>query len=164
MFAYEQLINIFFKLLNFGALMALLVFLFRRYILTSVVQEIAVERREEEGKYKQVVNLDKKGKELAIVALSQEHEMRVLLDRAQQWRAVVELEQEKLRHTQQMYYDAAFVQQEKQRQAAETERVMKIVVPQAVQAAQGSLITMFADEKRGRDYLQALLAAMKKSL
>jgi len=164
MFTNESWMNIFFKFLNFGALIALLVFIFRRYILPGVVQEIAQEKQQEIGMRTQVIVLDEKGKELASAAISQEHETRVLLDRAQQWQAVFMLEQEKQKHAQQVLYNAALVRKQQQVQAVESEKLMKLVLPQVVEQTRCKLIEVFDNEARGHEYVHDLLAAIKKSL
>jgi hypothetical protein len=164
MFAHESWMNIFFKLLNFVALFGLLAFIFRRYLLGGIQQEILQEKQQEEGMATRIVTLEQKGKELAQDAIRQEHDTRFLLDRAQQWQATFVLEQEKRRHEQQVMYDAARAKKQQQLRAMASDKLMETVVPQAIEKARGKLVEQFLDEERGREYLQVLLASMKKSL
>jgi hypothetical protein len=164
MFVHDSWMSIFFKLFNFAALVALIVFIYRRYIYSGVIQGIAEEKQQEEGMQRQVVILDQKGKELTQAAINQEHETRFLLNRALQWQEVFKLEHEKKKHEHKVLCDSARSRKKLQMKTLETEQMRAIVVPESLEKAHGTLVETFADKKRGREYLEALLTTLKQSL
>ncbi len=156
--------NFFFKLLNLCALFALFFYIFKQYILDGVRGNIIKEKQAEEAAQTKVLILEQKGKELVHATFTQEQYTRYLLEKADQWRQRSEFEHEKSQHELQLLRAATLTRTEQQAKTIETERLLKIVIPQAVTEARDTLQTMYEDQKKGAAYLQNLIVFMKKSL
>jgi len=126
--------------------------------------KVLKEKQTEEGMQTKVLILEQKGKELVHATFTQEQYARYLLDKADQWRQMSELTREKKENEFQLLRTSTVARTQKQAKTIETERLMKLVIPEAIKEAQATLIAKYKDEQQGAAYVQNLLVHMKKSL
>lgn len=160
----SEWVNFFFKLLNLSALFALFFYIFKRYMLEDLRTKVLKEKQTEEGMQTKILILEQKGKELVHATFTQEQYARYLLEKVDQWRQISELENEKKGKDVQLLQTATIARTAKQAKTIETERLMEIVIPKAINQARVALIANYEDEKQGAAYLKNLLVQMKKSI
>lgn len=159
----HEMSSIFFRLLNFGVLVALGVYIFYKYMLNGIQQKIAQQKALHENKERQKELLHEENEKIKQSIVVQAQLGEALLYKVIQWSEQVELE----RAARKKNYEKLRVQQEKKdeirRAQLELDALKKTVIPVAVEKARNELVQKFAVENNGEHYLNSLMAIMNKS-
>jgi len=162
MFASEFSV-IFFKLLNFAALLALFTFVYRKYIRSTIVQGIQGEKEAESLLNERIITLSQKGHNLNDDISSQEKLCRSLLEKADRWRSVTEREYENRRLKLQEYEKNMRNLVEKRTKVLEQQRINARMVPKVVHYLDKEVDAIFSDKQRVHEYTNILIQGMRKS-
>lgn len=164
MFVHEDLITIIFRLANFGLLIFACVYIFKRYVLPSILEHMHQERDEQQRIKEQHKELDKQEKQLLVSAKEQEALVRLLKERIMRWvqeehRATQrrELAKEKII----MHYNERVVHQE---QIMMQQKRLALIVPQAIDTVQKSLEGMYSSENAQQKYMLAIVKQLSKEV
>ena len=155
---------VFFRMLNFAALVALGVYVFYKYMLNGIQQKIAQQQAMRENKLRQKQLLHEENEKIKQSIQVQAQMGEDLLDKVAQWSVQVEKE----RVANKKYRDELRIQQEKkherQREQRELYALKKLVMPGAIEQARKELIHQFAVENKSENYLNSLIAKMDTSI
>ncbi len=155
---------VFFRMLNFAALVALGVYVFYKYMLNGIQQKIAQQQAMRENKLRQKQLLHEENEKIKQSIQVQAQMGEDLLDKVAQWSVQVEKE----RVANKKYRDELRIQQEKkherQREQRELYALKKLVMPGAIEQARKELIHQFAVENKSENYLNSLMAIINKSI
>jgi hypothetical protein len=155
---------IFFRLVNFAALLVLGGYIFYKYMLNGIKQKIAQQHALRENKIRQKELAHEENEKIKQSILLQAQVGQALLEKVAQWSAHVEQE----RRTDKQNREEQRVAQEKRhelrREQLELNALKKIVMPDAIKQARQELVTQFADKNNGEQFMNSLIAAMDKSI
>lgn len=162
MFVHEDLITIIFRLANFGLLVFTCVYIFKRYILPSILELMHQERDEQQRIKEQHKELDKQEKQLLVSAKEQEALVRLLKERIMRWvheeQMVAQkkaLAKEKVR----MLYNERVAYQEQMMMRTKT---LQLVVPQAVATVQNHFENVYALQKAQLEYIAGVIKVLNE--
>lgn len=163
MFA-ESFTNILFRLLNFAALMGLFAFIFKKYMYHDIEESIKHDQLEEININTRISEIDHRGSELSEEIIKQEKLCKHLVTRADQWNSAFEKEVKEKQNEQQALHKKIVVRAELQAQTIANERMIHAVLPKAIETARNKLTQSFASETKSNEFVQGIIAHMKKSL
>lgn len=162
MFEYEPLLAIIFRLTNFGILVFLCVYAFRRYLLPVLKDQIKQEEKQRNALKEKQKEMRKQEKSVAAFAQEQAALCAVLKERVVSWRRAQDhvlqrRSQEKERRTR-------YLQDKVARQEHEfaQQKLLRNITPQAAYDARIVLQKMFADDQKERAYTNDIIAALRK--
>jgi hypothetical protein len=161
MFA-ESLTTIFFRLLNFAALMWLFVYIFKKYMQKDIEESIEHDRLEEINVNAQISEGGQRSSELSDKIINQEKLCIYLVTRADQWKIAFEKEVQEKHCAQQVLQQQVIERAKLQAQAITQQRVIQTVLPHAVKQAREQLAYSFADDAKSKEFVQAIITHMEK--
>ena len=162
MFAEGSIVSFFFRLINFGALIAFFIYAYKKYMRTSITGAIRKEEQEEKNLIKQQGDFKS---QLGIVidqTAQQELLGQSLADKISTWRATCcnkeQAQKEKITALRKQ------IQDRMRRQTLEIEMrtLQRAVKPKALDDAKHDLEIFFSDAKHGQDYLRDIFAHIHK--
>lgn len=160
----ESLVAIIFRILNFVALIGLFTFVFKKYFRNDIEQTIENDRLEKINLNTRISELEHRGSDLSEEIIKQEKLCAHLISRTDQWKAAFEKDIEQRRQEQQVLHIKATERAERQAATIVRERLIKAVLPKALDSAHNQLEESFEKSEHGKDFVRSILAHMKKSL
>lgn len=159
----SDIVSIVFRLLNFGALIALGIYLFKRYLLGSITLQIAKRQQKLADLSLQNQLLKDQTKAMDFTFAEQQAVSRVLLQKIDVWKALVsqrmlERDQEKV------MYESALAQRMKTQQAylALCSAQKRALLP-AIDKAREALIVNYNAAPLGQSFISEIVKHMEKS-
>lgn len=158
----ESLVSIIFRLINFGALIGLGVYVFKRYFLHDIIEKINQEGLEKESLRHQVQELDDKSNVLSGEIVEQEQLCHKLSERVEQWHHFFNEDIERKRKENQEFHAKAVERLEKQKKFLEQELMMNEVFPQAMDQIKLQLMKDFSDPAKNKNFLADIIGHIEK--
>lgn len=164
MLGTEAIISIVFRIINFVVVILFFVFIFKKYVLSAIKDNIARNEKLEKELLDHCNNLIVKDSELDVVSYDQGQFCDYLLEKVKKWHGIFKddlLAKEKER----AQLSGAIVQ----RKNLQVERVAELqaykkIAPQALKLARDSLISTYEQEENGTKFLGQLIEYMEKNL
>lgn len=160
----ESFITILFRLLNFAALIALFAYIFKKYMRHDIEQAIEHHRLEETNITNQIEENTLHGSKLSEEIRQQENLCQHLIARANQWKLAFGQEQQKKQLEIHAIQQKCLERIQRQARAIERERIIQAVLPKAVEKAQAQLMQSFTQENKNRQFIDDIIAHMKKGI
>lgn len=160
---FETIVNYSFRVINLLVLIALGVYLFKKYFLSSVEDAIAETEAFESGLRQQEGALENRLDELEVEKNMLEAHCSLLKSKIDRWRerfdeVLQERKQEKF-----ALQKKISAQRNKQENNVIHAKLLKKIVPSAVQQAKAEFISRYSQEKTGSDYVRNLITTLRKS-
>ena len=163
MFSYNQIFIEFFRLLNFGIIIAVLWYCFKQYILNNAYLKINEQKENEHLLIKKQQDAAQELQKVKETLIHQQKNQELLLSKVREW--------------QQQYAQLRLVKQQeilkqkehltllitKQQERLEKERLKSIVLPHAMHKAEQELKQYFSQSQHDKNYIQEIVDYMKKS-
>jgi len=164
MFINETLTSIFFKFLNFFAVIGLAFLVFKKYIKSDLLAHIQQKEIEKENLQTQQLTLEKQQQELDALIKEETIQCQDFRSKIDTWKKGVSLEQDVL---EKKHHDILLAVKQRKTEITlrqENRRVRTIVTNAVVQDLEKSLSRNFKDPKKSFDYLDAIVHFMKESV
>ena len=164
MFVHEELLSIIFRLANFGILVFICVYLFKRYILPTIKDQMYREQEEQHTIKDRHKEIRKQEKIVAAFAYDQEKLCRILQERVNRWRRVQEDHGEK--REQEKERRMRFLQDRvmRQEQGFEQQQMLRSIVPRAINTVEHTLQETFKSPEQGHKYTQDIIKQLRKEI
>ena len=164
MLGTEAIISIVFRIINFVVVILFFVFIFKKYVLSAIKDNIARNKGLEKELLDRCNNIIRKDSELDVVNYDQSQICDYLLEKVKKWHGIFKnnlLANEKER----ALTSGAMAQ----RMNLQVERVTELqaykkIAPQALELARNSLISTYEQEENGTKFLDQLIEHMEKNL
>ncbi len=162
MFEHETILSLIFLVLNFGVLIALGIYLFKRYGLAGIKERIRSEEESLQRLHERKEQLGYDNRMLTEQLVLQDVECVDLGNKIERWHSAYEREQ----HAR--YQELAILKErvtkkiEMQEQTVALDFLTKKVVPKAIEEATVKLGQQFASPQEGRQFLTQLIAYMER--
>ena len=156
------ILDFLFKLLNLGILIWLGFYVFQRYVLKTVKEEIKQRNSQEVALHKEFNDLGSLYDEHQRSLEEQEKLCHQLQQKVSLWNSIFE-DQKKLQ--QKKLADLLLMvekQRELQQQFLSREQTIKIIMPQAIQETRDELITYFSSERHAQKFMGKLIDFMER--
>lgn len=153
--------TIFFRLFNFALLMAVFYYIFKKYIKHQAEEKINQKESLLKGLKEQGYMLEGKGHNLELRMKFQEDKMQKLKERIQEWNQAVKIEQEKRKEENARLFQAIAQRMHHKNEEIKKTYLKSIIIPQVVNAVRTDLHKEFADQEKGKNYLQELFTHLK---
>ena len=160
----ELLFVVIFKFLNFAALMGLFVFIFKKYFRSDIEAAIEHEHLVEVNLNTRISEMEHRSSELSEDIIKQKKLCEYLIARTAEWKVAFEKDVEQRRHEQKELQKQAAKRAEQQVQTIAHERMIKSVLPKALEYAHNQLTESFKSPAQGKGFVQDILNHMEKSL
>lgn len=155
--------TIIFKFLNFAALIALALYIFKKYFLHDIKEKISDKDKYEADLTHEIITLESSGSNLSDQIIKQEKLCQYLIDKTNQWNAVFQQDlKTQLEHKNKISQQMCD-RTERQSQALSQERVMTHVLPQAVNKALENLKQIYRQSEQNTIFVHAIIEHIKKS-
>lgn len=158
------MIDILFHFLNFAALLGVGYYLFRRYALASVRQEIAFERLQHAALHKRCTEIKKQREYFEVGYQLQEDLYQDLSAKMQQWQNGVQQRADIFEQRRKIIEEAVHRRREQQVSDRKIHELHVRVVPQAVERARQELQKVFASDEKEQHYRTSIFDYMRKVL
>lgn len=146
-----------FKIVNFVLLAAVLLYIFKKYIIKSLLTGMRDEQVKVSGLHAQL-------KALEISVIQSDEEMivdrsvaQVLLEKVQEWSAVKQQERKIIDRENHLLYQQRDKRQSMQQRWLYMHRLRSRVMPQALADAENRLRKEYTDSGRGREYIEKIV-------
>ncbi len=164
MFVHKELLAVIFRLVNFGILAYICVYLFKRYILPMIKDQMRREQEEQRTIKERHKEIRKQEKIVTAFAYDQEKLCRILQEKVNRWRRVQEDYEQKRVHEKERRI--RFLQDRVMCQEQEFERqhMLRLIVPRAVDTVERTLHATFKSPDQGRVYIQDIIKQLRKEM
>lgn len=163
MFA-ESLVTIIFRILNFAALMGLFAFIFKKYFRKDIEASIENDRLTEINLNTRISEIEHRSSELSESIIKQEKLCQHLVARTSEWKLAFEKDVKLRQQEQQTLHKRSRERAERQAKTIAHERLVQAVLPKALEAARNKLKKSFETSAHSKEFVQGILAHMKKSV
>lgn len=162
MYDFSFFVNVIFRILNLAALIFLLRYLFKKYILESIKQKIDERHRFMRGLEEHLRSVQHQ-RDLIVAMIDQESGLSLQVrKRITLWAEVLVTELKMRRREKEQIMRQINAQAIQKQEALFIERAQLEVVPQALEATKKELAREFADPKLGAAVTSRIMAAMRK--
>lgn len=151
---------IFFRLLNFGVLVVLIGYLFKRYFLSSIEDKINSRMSIIKGLEEQGYMLEGQAYELADQIKAQEFKCLELKNKIQDWNYAIQHDERNRLFRQELYRSQALQRSERQISQQSKEQLYAKTLPQALIIARQELKKKYADLQIHKKYLDDLITQL----
>lgn len=159
---YEIIVDVIFRFINFGVLIALFVYAYKKYVRGSLVSQRKEQRRFERGLSEQQKAL-KHQISLINKRIKDDRELcGILQKKVNQWRATIDGEiQERIE--QKKEYEQRQINRIKTREhSLKIYKAYQAIHPKVIEKTHAALIEKFNNEKLGHEYNNKILATISK--
>ncbi|MCA9770484.1 hypothetical protein KC460_03900 [Candidatus Dependentiae bacterium] len=164
MLVVSDIVAVFFRLANFAMLIALCVYLFKKYIYQSLRDQIAQKCVFIRGLENKMTALERQKDELHVQIVQQQTKCKKLMQDIAVWQQAVIHEQEKAEKERQASADEQSKRVAVQTAYLEAERLRGVVLPQAIGNAQKQLHILFQESDAGRIFTKDILTQLQQSV
>lgn len=158
----DSIVTILFRLINFVALIALAIVLFKRYFLSDITEKIDQEEVEKDTLRHNIIILEQQGNALSDNMIEQEQLCLKLSDRVEQWHHVFNQEIEKKRKDNLDLRIKTAERNEMQKKMITQDRLMAAIIPQAIEQVQTTLIKKFSAPDKNKNFVFDIIDHIKK--
>ena len=162
MFVHEELLSVIFRLVNFGILVFMCVYLFKRYVLPSIKEQMKSEEEEAQAIKSRHKELRMQEKTVTAFAQEQEKTCCMLKEKVHRWRRVQD--DYVLRRAQERERRVRYLNDRVAHQELEfaQQRVLQKALPRAVMHARIALQQTFSSADKKRAYLNEIMSQISK--
>lgn len=149
----DSYITILFKLLNFAALIALFVYIFKKYFLKEIESGISQECKHKSDLEQTIVTLQETSLKLSDNLDNQEKLCHYLNQQLEKWKSAFEKDFKAQQEQKNRVYQEIFKKTEKQARYIAQEHIIHTVVPEALEKARAYLNSSFSSPQQSAAYV-----------
>jgi len=162
MFAHEEVLSVIFRLVNFGILSFICVYLFRRYILPAIKDQMHSkqdERRTIKERHKEIYK-----QEAIVIVFAQDQEKlcKVLKEKVNHWRYVQEDHEQKRSDEKERRMRFLLDRTMRQEKEFEHQQMLHVIVPRAVDTVAHIVREKFKAPEQGHMYINDIIEKLRK--
>lgn len=160
MIDYTNLVELVFKIVNFIAIIGLLAFIFKKYLLGTLRDQMHTKELVVEKLKKAFHTITRNYQLLDREIDHEQQQQRELKDKIVRWRADIDQQHEQLAQERNERSSKLKVQMLQQIKEIQKYVLYKQVLPQAVEQARSQLAKKFDDEQQQKEYLSELMRSL----
>lgn len=162
MFINPDVVAIFFRLVNFIALMSVGFFLFKKYVMPDLLLSIARKKNKEDSLYAQQAALEKEQSNLDKLLKEESLQCQDFRAKIDTWKKSVTLENERSEKRRHDITQAVIKQRTQNALRQEQQQLQVLVTHSLIADVRKSLTHYFQDSHHGDEYLNAVLHFMNE--
>jgi hypothetical protein len=159
----ETFITVFFRLVNFVALIGLVIFAFKKYFRASVQEAIENKKLKEINIGNHIRELEHRSKNLSDDIVHQEQLCEYLIDRTTRWQQVFEEHAKQRLQEQKNLALQVRIKAEQQVENLAKERALRAVLPMAIEQTTARLKELYANPAHNERFVNGIVEFMQKS-
>lgn len=150
-----------FRIINFGVLIALLGYLFKKYALSTIQQRMLEKRAYVGGLQEQYRSIIYQQEQIAAIRKEEELLCQRLQQQVSMWRFAIEKERKIRLEEKEQRKDVLKERAQYKEQQIRLLYLKKQVIPHAVRQAEEELQRYFSDKQAGNQYVQQIITRMR---
>lgn len=159
----KQLIDIFFRLLNFGIFIGLCVYVFKKYLQKKIKTDIQNEKLLITGLNQENSAVDRLYKECEKSVDDDEQNYKVLQGHVNKWVSDLK-QQENIKLCEKNNIVAELKKRAKEKEdSLHSQHIVRLVMPKVVDNASGVLKSRFSNDEKGTQFVSGIIKYLKKS-
>ena len=159
---YELIVDVVFRFINFGVLIALFVYAYTKYVRDSLINQRKEEKRFERGLQEQRKALNHQIK-LIDQKIKDDLELcGVLQKKVEAWRAAITIELQQRAEQKNEYKQQQARRTHMREHSLQIYKAYQEIHPKVIEKTRSLLKEKFKDEKIGQDYNKVILASISK--
>ncbi len=158
----ELIILVIFRLVNFGVMIGIGYYLFKKHVKSQLIDQMNAEKKEVfllEQFYKQL-QIDQRTLEDTIK--KEQQEQRQLREKVMQWHDALALKKERLAHEHAQRKHNLEMQYQQQINTIQKDHIAKEILPLVIDRARTTLVNQFASSHEQAAYFEHVAGVMKK--
>lgn len=164
MFGNISLVTIFFRLLNFGVLIAFFVFIFKRYFYQSISDHIAEKESFLKGLHQNSKVLEEQQHNLEMKIAQQDNKCKTLLAKISIWQEAVMQQQQEWHAIQEVVMQDKAHRLQLQQDSLNEEYLKRALLPKVLDQAEKKLVQEFAEPQAGQAFVANIIAQLSKEI
>jgi hypothetical protein len=164
MFGNISLVTIFFRLFNFGVLIAFFAFIFRRYFYQGISDHIAEKESFLKGLHQNNKVLEKQQHNLEMKIAQQDNKCKTLLAKIEIWQQAVAQQQQEWHAIQEVVMEDKVRRLQLQQDALNEDHLKRALLPKVLDQAEKKLVQEFTEPQTGQAFLADVIAQLSKEI
>ncbi len=163
MITYDLFVDIIFRVLNFGVLIGLGIYIFKKYLKDTLLKEMLNKQRAMDGLQQERDALMLQNKKVSHTVRTEQKKYEALQKKIEQWTDVVEKERAKRSFEKNDRIRVLKKNAQYRVQQIRQEQLVKRVMPRALDEAKTKLQKLFSTKKAQNHFAQQIIQHMQKS-